>query len=46
VAGPLWPRLGAVQSGRAYAVEDDVFFTGIGLMAATLMVEDLEAQLG
>ena len=45
VAGPLWPRLEAVQSGRAYAVEDDVFFTGIGLMAATLMVEDLETQL-
>jgi iron complex transport system substrate-binding protein len=45
VAGPLWPRLGAVQSGRAYAVEDDVFFTGIGLKAATLMVEDLGEQL-
>ena len=46
LAGPLWPRLGAVQAGSAYAVEDDVFFTGIGLTAATLMVEDLEAQLG
>ncbi len=45
VAGPLWPRLGAVQSGRAYAVEDDVFFTGIGLTAANLMVEDLTEQL-
>jgi iron complex transport system substrate-binding protein len=46
LAGPLWPRLGAVQAGSAYAVEDDVFFTGIGLTAATLVVEDLEAQLG
>jgi iron complex transport system substrate-binding protein len=45
VAGPLWPRLSAVQSGRAYAVEDDVFYTGIGLMAATLMVEDLAEKL-
>ena len=45
VAGPLWSRMGAAQSGRAYAVEDDVFFTGIGLTPATLVVEDLEAQL-
>jgi iron complex transport system substrate-binding protein len=45
LAGPLWPRLGAVQAGDAHAVEDDVFFTGIGLTAATLMVEDLEEQL-
>ena len=45
VAGPLWSRLTAVAEGRAYAVPDDVFFTGIGLTAATLMVEDLAAQL-
>jgi iron complex transport system substrate-binding protein len=45
LAGPLWPRLGAVQAGRAHAVEDDVFFTGIGLTAAKLMVADLEEQL-
>ena len=44
-AGPLWPRLGAVQGGRDYAVEDDVFFTGIGLTAARLIVEDLTDQL-
>ncbi len=45
VAGPLWPRMGAVQAGNAYPVEDDVFFTGIGLTAATLMVEDLTEKL-
>ncbi|TFV78272.1 iron-siderophore ABC transporter substrate-binding protein [Blastococcus sp. CT_GayMR19] len=45
LAGPLWPRLGAVRADRAFAVEDDVFFTGIGLTAATLMIEDLQAQL-
>ena len=45
VGGPLWPRMGAVQAGRAYAVEDDVFFTGIGLTAATLVVEDLAEKL-
>jgi iron complex transport system substrate-binding protein len=45
VAGPLWPRLGAVAEGRAHAVEDDVFFTGIGLTAANLIVEDLTERL-
>jgi iron complex transport system substrate-binding protein len=45
VAGPLWSRLGAVQSGRAYSVEDDVFYTGIGLTAATLIVDRLGQQL-
>lgn len=46
LAGPLWSRIPAVADGRAYAVEDDVFFTGIGLMAANLMIEDLADQLG
>lgn len=45
LAGPLWPRLTAVQSGRAYPVEDDVYFTGIGLTAASLIVADLEDTL-
>jgi iron complex transport system substrate-binding protein len=45
LAGPLWPRLSAVQAGRAYLVEDDVFFTGIGLTAASLIVDDLTQQL-
>ncbi len=41
VAGPLWPRLSAVADDRAFAVEDDVFYTGIGLMAANLQLESL-----
>ena len=45
VAGPLWSRLGAVADDRAYAVEDDVFFTGIGLRAATLQIEELRELL-
>ncbi|GAA3180031.1 iron-siderophore ABC transporter substrate-binding protein [Blastococcus jejuensis] len=45
LAGPLWPRLTAVQEGRAYAVEDDVFFTGIGLTAANLQLDALEDLL-
>ncbi|UOY03582.1 ABC transporter substrate-binding protein [Blastococcus sp. PRF04-17] len=46
LGGPLWPRLGAVRDGRALAVEDDVFYTGIGLTAATLILEDLGDRLG
>ena len=46
LGGPLWPRLRAVQGDRALAVEDDVFFTGIGLTAANLMIEDLADRLG
>jgi iron complex transport system substrate-binding protein len=45
VAGPLWSRLTAVADGRAHAVEDDVFYTGIGLRAATLQLEDLRELL-
>lgn len=46
LGGPLWSRLRAVQGDRALAVEDDVFFTGIGLTAANLMIEDLADRLG
>jgi iron complex transport system substrate-binding protein len=45
VAGPLWPRLTAVAEGRAVQVEDDVFYTGIGLRAATLQLEQLRDLL-
>jgi iron complex transport system substrate-binding protein len=45
LGGPLWSRLTAVQDGRAYEVEDDVFYTGIGPLAATLMVERLSDTL-
>lgn len=46
VAGPLWPRMTAVAEGRAHAVEDDVFYTGIGLRAATLQLDALRDLLG
>ncbi|TYP82785.1 iron complex transport system substrate-binding protein [Blastococcus xanthinilyticus] len=45
VGGPLWPRLTAVQERRAFQVEDDVFYTGIGLRAATLQLEQLRELL-
>ncbi|TFV65296.1 UNVERIFIED_ORG: iron-siderophore ABC transporter substrate-binding protein [Bacillus sp. AZ43] len=46
VAGPLWPRLPAVAEGRAHAVDDDIFYSGVGLRAATLQLEELRALLG
>jgi iron complex transport system substrate-binding protein len=45
VAGPLWSRLTAVQDGRAFAVEDDVFYTGIGLTSANLILDRLRDML-
>ncbi|MBN1091871.1 iron-siderophore ABC transporter substrate-binding protein [Blastococcus sp. TML/M2B] len=45
VAGPLWPLLPAVAADRAHAVDDDVFFTGIGLTAARLQLERLTELL-
>ena len=45
VAGPLWPRLGAVADGRAHAVEEDVFFTGIDVRAVTLQLQKLRDLL-
>ena len=45
VAGPLWPLLTGVAQGRAHAVEDDVFYTGIGLRAANLQLEALRDLL-
>ncbi len=45
VAGPLWSRLAAVTDGRAHAVEDDIFYTGIGLRAATLQLDRLRELL-
>lgn len=44
-AGPLWPRLSAVAAGRAFAVDDDYFYTGIGPLAAQRILADLEGLL-
>ena len=45
LAGPLWPRLTAVEEGRAFAVDGDVYYSGIGLTAANLIVEDMATKL-
>ncbi len=46
LGGPLWSRLAAVEEDRAIAVEDDVFYSGIGPTAAALIVERLATELG
>ncbi len=39
---PLWQNLEAVQEGRAYNVPEDHWIVGIGVQAATLVLDDLE----
>jgi iron complex transport system substrate-binding protein len=41
-ANPLWQRLGAVSAGRAYEVSDDLWYLGIGPIAADLVLEDMK----
>lgn len=45
LAGPLWSGLTAVEEGRAFAVDGDVYYSGIGLTAASLIVEDIADKL-
>ncbi|MPZ67777.1 MAG: ABC transporter substrate-binding protein [Pseudonocardiaceae bacterium] len=40
-AGPLWQRLGAVSRGDAHKVSDDLWYLGIGPIAADLVLDDL-----
>ncbi|GAO76093.1 MAG: hypothetical protein N2318_09490 [Meiothermus sp.] len=42
---PLWRRLSAVQRGRAIRVEDDHWYLGIGPLAASQVLDDLERFL-
>ncbi len=41
-AGPLWQRLGAVSSGRAHEGRDDLWYLGIGPIAADLVLDDMK----
>jgi iron complex transport system substrate-binding protein len=40
-AGPLWQRLGAVSRGDAHKVSDDLWYLGIGPIAADKVLDDL-----
>jgi iron complex transport system substrate-binding protein len=42
---PLWDQLGAVQAGDVHEVADDHWMLGIGIGAATLVLDDLERLL-
>ncbi len=44
-AAPLWQNLSAVRAGKAYEVNDDVWYLGIGPIAADLVLTDLEKHL-
>ncbi len=43
---PLWPQLAAVKAGRAFEVDDDHWMTGIGVLAANLVLDDIGRLLG
>lgn len=42
---PLWDTLGAVQRGDVYDVADDHWMLGIGIRAANLVLDDIDALL-
>lgn len=41
-ANPLWERLDAVSGGRAHEVRDDLWYLGIGPIAADLVLDDMK----
>lgn len=41
LAGPLWQSLRAVQAGRVHQVDDGIWNTAGGVIAARLMLEDI-----
>ena len=45
IGGELWNRLGAVQRGTARAVDDEVWFLGLGPLGASRVLDDLQAFL-
>ncbi|UCM88709.1 ABC transporter substrate-binding protein [Streptomyces marincola] len=45
VGGPLWEGLSAVREGRAFRVDDQLWFLGIGYTAAGHILDELETHL-
>lgn len=45
-AGPVWQALPVVQRGDVHEVSDDTWMLGIGVTAAGLVLDDIEAVLG
>ncbi|MEM6797426.1 MAG: iron-siderophore ABC transporter substrate-binding protein [Acidobacteriota bacterium] len=46
LADPRWRRLAAVEAGRVHAVDDAIWNTAGGVLAAELMLEDIAAIYG
>lgn len=46
LADPLWQSLSAVQAGRVHAVDDAIWNTAGGILAARLMLEDIAEVYG
>ncbi|MER8183127.1 iron-siderophore ABC transporter substrate-binding protein [Kitasatospora sp. NPDC094015] len=46
LASPAWQALGAVKAHRAFPVEDQLWFAGIGYTGANLVIADLQRALG
>lgn len=42
---PLWQQLNAIKNNKIFRVDDDYWFTSIGLIAANLVIDDLEKHL-
>jgi len=42
----VWSVLPAVAEGRQFDIDDDIWFTGIGVLGANLILDDLESWLG
>ncbi len=45
VGSPLWKNLEAVKNGKAFHVNDDLWFMGIGYTAANQIVDEVEKHL-
>ncbi|GIG64636.1 ABC transporter substrate-binding protein [Phytomonospora endophytica] len=43
--GSLWKGMSAVENGKAYTVNDEIWMTGIGVTAANMILDDLAAKL-
>jgi iron complex transport system substrate-binding protein len=45
LASPLWNRLGVVKAGKVFEVPDDLWFLGLGNLAAREVIADLRTLL-
>lgn len=46
LGSPLWKTLKGVKADRAFRVQDEVWMTGIGVIAAGRILDDLKESLG